>query len=149
LQAKDVAVSLFFEPIHGLVAGVVSITADGQLTLEPMTRHALDKVADDLRYDLSFWAFAGEEDTSNGLAGAAIDMDRLKAEAASMGVEEAELLVFMNSVRRIIDVQRHEFGRNHVDGTVKIDHLKAHASQGAPSGRLMGTFVLEPGEGWL
>jgi hypothetical protein len=40
-----------------------------------------------------------------------IDVDRQEAALVVMGVEERELLMAVNDINRVVDVERHAFGR--------------------------------------
>jgi len=88
---------------------------------------------------------AGSQDHGNRLATARlVDMDREKAAAVVMGVEQGELLAAVNPVLGIIDVEQNA-PRYLVEAVAEqVDHRRHHALEGGGTGQ-----VFEPADGRL
>ena len=67
-----------------------------------------------------------------------VDVDRQEAALVVVGVEQRELLMAMNDVERVVDVERHAFGRRGIARQPKIDQGLAEADDGAQIRQVLG-----------
>ena len=88
---------------------------------------------------------AGAQDHGNRLAGRRlVNVDRQKAAAAVMGVEQRELLAAVNPILGVVDIQ-HNAPRHLVKAIAEqIDHRRHHAFERGRAGQ-----VFEPADGRL
>ncbi len=137
-QAEDEVHAVGLAPRHHLGTAVVAIAADRQPRGGPVAAdaaHQAPEVAAHL--DATGRPARAQNHRDRARGGDVVDVDGHEAALVVMRVEQRELLVAMHHIHRVVDVQRHRFGRPEIAGAVEIDHGVAQAHDLAQGGRIL------------
>src|SRR5258708_6014625 len=123
----------------------MAVAPGGETSCRPMLPYATDEAAQVTAHLDARGALAGTQEHGDRPARRrVVDVDRQEAALVIMSVEQRELLMAVDDIHRIVDVERHRFGRYRIAGTVEIDHY-AHQSDEIAQGRR----ILPARDSWL
>ena len=132
-EAENVADPVALQPGHGLGAGVVAVAADHDLDLRPTGADRLDQMPEDAGDLGTVGGLAGPEDHRHGLAGRGlVDVDRQKAAAVVVGVEQRQLLAPVHPVERVVDIEQ-DASRHLLEAVAEeVDHRSSVGDRSDP-----------------
>ena len=137
-QAEDVVDGMGFAPGRDLGPCIMSVTTQGDPGVRPVQADTADQAAD-VAPDLFAGRRAGraQDEGDRSAACGFMDMDGREAALAMKPVPEAELLLAMDSIERVVDVQHDGVRWSVMAGAVDIDQLPAHPDQGPDARRVL------------
>lgn len=121
-------------PVDDLRAAIVTVGPDQDPDVRlvaPDRPHEAAQVSADLS---PTWPLGRSQDSSHEPAVAIEHNGRLEAVLVVMGIEEAELLVAVHGVKRVVDVEHDPLRNLPEGGAVEVDHRPAHGEQRAHIG---------------
>lgn len=144
-QAEDVGDAVALQPVHGLMAGVVAVAAYHDVDARPAGPDGAHHMAQHQRHLGAARGLAWTQDHGDRFAGGGfVNVDRLKAAAVVIGVEQRQLLAAMDPILGVVDIQ-HDAPWHGLEAIAKqLDHRRHHADQRGPAGQ-----VLQPADGRL
>ena len=111
-RPKNVVEGIGFAPRHHFGTAVMTIAADGQARVRPMTADAAHQAAQMAADFVSGRCLAGpQQHRHRARGGSVVDMDRQEAPFIVVSVEQRELLMAVHDVDGVVDVQRDRGGR--------------------------------------
>jgi hypothetical protein len=136
-----VADVLTLAPRHGLGPAVMAVAAHDDLNRRPAGANAANDMAQHQRHLDPVRRLAGTQDDGDRLAGyRLVDVDRQKAAAVVVRIEERELLAVVNPVLGVVDIQQDAPGYLLEAVAEQLDHRRHHAIERgrAPAGSRSG-----------
>jgi len=127
-EAEDVADPVALQPGHRLGSAVVAVAANQDVHGRPMAADRAHDMAQHESYLGPVRGLALPQDDGHRLAAAGlVDVDRQKAAAVVVGMEQGQLLTAVNPILGIVDVE-HDPARHLVKAiTEEPDHRSHHA----------------------